>query len=288
MGVYDRDYQKETFVRRSYDYFDRIFPDLPPVTRGILLINIAVFVVMFLIPPIDNFIGAYFSVFPVNLLNIVQLWRLVSYQFLHADIMHIFFNMLMLYFLGPLIEGLWGPRTYLRFYLISGAIGGIVYTLLVIVHVLGAGTMVGASGAIYGLMAATAILFPRAQVFLFGIIPMRMMTLLAITVIWSVMNFMSGQNAGGEAAHLSGIAVGVAFVYLRPRFVNWRLERSKGTWDRKIQKERQFQVEVDRILEKIHQQGIGNLTSKEKKILQEATRREQQSRTGKTSRFTDI
>jgi membrane associated rhomboid family serine protease len=277
MGVYDRDYQKETFSRRSYDFAGRIFPNLPPVTRAILLINIAVFVAMYLIPPIGNFIGAYFSVFPINLLSVLQLWRLVSYQFLHASFMHILFNMLMLYFLGPLIEGLWGPRTYLRFYLISGAIGGIVYTLLVVTHVLGAGTMVGASGAIYGLMAATAILFPRAQVYLFGILPMRMMTLLAITIIWSAMNFMAGQNAGGEAAHLSGIAVGVAFVYLRPRFVNWRLERNKGAWDRKIQGERQFQVEVDRILEKIHQQGIGNLTRKEKQLLQEATRREQQA-----------
>lgn len=278
MGVYDRDYEKQAYGRQSYGSAGGFFSNLPPVTRTILLINVGVFLVMYLIPRVGEFIAAYCSVFPVSWVAMLQIWRLISYQFLHADILHILFNMMMLYFLGPLIEGLWGRRTYLRFYLISGAAGGAVYTLLVMLKVLEAGPMVGASGAIYGLMAAAAILFPRAQVYVFGVIPMRMMTLLAITIVLSVMNFMSGQNAGGEAAHLSGIAAGVAFVYLRPRFVNWRLERSKGAWERKIRWERQFQAEVDRILDKIHREGIGNLTRKEKEILKEATRREQQQK----------
>lgn len=276
MGIYDRDYQKETTGKGEYFGTGGLFSNVPPVTRYFLIINILVFVVMYLLG-LRDFFDKYFSVHPVSYVNILQVWRLVTYQFLHADILHIFFNMMMLYFLGPILESTWGSRTYLRFYLISGAVGGVVYTLLVLGHVLGAGPMVGASGAIYGLMAAAAILYPHAQVYLFGTIPMRMKTLLIITIIFSVMNFLGGKNAGGEAAHLSGVAAGAVFVYVLPRFTNWRLERSKGAWQRKLEKERAFQGEVDRILEKVHQQGLGSLTRNEKNTLKEATRREQQA-----------
>lgn len=276
MGIYDRDYQKETTGKGEYFGTGSLFSNVPPVTRYFLIINILVFVVMYLLG-LRDFFDKYFSVHPVSYVNILQVWRLVTYQFLHADILHIFFNMMMLYFLGPILESTWGSRTYLRFYLISGAVGGVVYTLLVLGHVLGAGPMVGASGAIYGLMAAAAILYPHAQVYLFGTIPMRMKTLLIITIIFSVMNFLGGKNAGGEAAHLSGVAAGAVFVYVLPRFTNWRLERSKGAWQRKLEKERAFQGEVDRILEKVHQQGLGSLTRNEKNTLKEATRREQQA-----------
>ncbi|MBN2514343.1 MAG: rhomboid family intramembrane serine protease [Sedimentisphaerales bacterium] len=276
MGIYDRDYQKETTGKGEYFGTGGLFSNVPPVTRYLLIINILVFVVMFLFG-LGRYFYEYLSVYPVNYVNILQVWRLLTYQFLHADILHILFNMMMLYFLGPMLESAWGSRTYLRFYLISGAAGGVVYTLLVLARVLGAGTMVGASGAIYGLMAAAAILYPRMQVYIFGTIPMSMKTLLIITIIFSVMNIMGGKNAGGEAAHLSGVAAGAVFVYVLPRFTNWRLERSKGAWQRKLEKERAFQGEVDRILEKVHQQGLGSLSRTEKNTLKEATRREQEA-----------
>jgi membrane associated rhomboid family serine protease len=275
MGIYDRDYQKDSYSRREYFMSGGPFSHLPPVTRYILIINILVFLLT-LVPVLGTWINTYFSVFPISYLWMVEVWRLISYQFLHATFPHILGNMLMLYFMGPRLEEYWGPKTYLKFYLISGAAGGVVYTLLVLFGILGPGAMVGASGAIYGIIAAVAVLFPNAQVYLFGIVPMRMMTLLIITVVWSVLNFMSGQNAGGEAAHLTGLTVGVFYVYVRPRMILWRMGRSKSAWQRKIEQQQQFGAEVDRILEKVHQSGVGSLTRKEKEILKEATRREQE------------
>jgi membrane associated rhomboid family serine protease len=275
MGIYDRDYQRDHSSRREYFMSGGPFSNLPPATRYILIINIAVFVLT-MVPGLNGWIYSSFSVFPSSYTNMAQFWRLVTYQFLHGGLLHIFFNMLMLYFLGPFLEGYWGSKTYLRFYLIAGAAGGVVYTLLVLFGILRPATMVGASGAIYGLMASAAVLFPQSQVLLFGIIPMRMITLLIITIIWSAMNFMSGQNAGGEAAHLTGIAVGVFYVYVRPRMIQIRMTRSKGLWHKKIQERQNFLAQVDRILEKVHHSGIGSLTRKEKEILREATRREQQ------------
>jgi membrane associated rhomboid family serine protease len=279
MGIYDRDYQKDSESRREYFMSGGPLSNLPPVTRYILIINILVFLVMFIVPPVGKWMYLLFSVCPSSYLRMLEVWRLITYQFLHDGLLHVFFNMLMLYFMGPMLEGYWGSKTYLRFYLIAGAAGGVVYTLLVLCGILGMGTMVGASGAIYGIIAAIAVLFPNAQVYLFGIVPMRMMTLLVITVVWSALNFISGQNAGGQAAHLTGIAVGVFYVYVRPRMIQWRMNRSKSAWQRKVEYQQQFGAEVDRILEKVHQSGIGSLTRKEKEILKEATRREQEEST---------
>jgi len=98
-----------------------------------------------------------------------------------------------------------------------------------------------------------------------------------LVVIMSLLNIATGNNAGGEAAHLTGLAVGFLYVKFKPLYTQWRMERHKGAWDHKVNQERQFRFEVDRILDKVHRDGIQSLTSREKKILQEATRREQEN-----------
>jgi membrane associated rhomboid family serine protease len=183
--------------------------------------------------------------------------------------------MIVLYFMGPFVERAWGSRAFLKFYLVAGAAGGVVYTLLVLLRILPAGMMVGASGAIYGVVAVIAVMYPRMKVLLYGIIPMTMVWLVVLVVIMSFLNIASGKNAGGEAAHLTGLAVGFLYVRYKPWYTQWRMERKKGAWSRKIEHERNFHSEVDRILDKIRRDGIHSLNKREKQILQEATRREQ-------------
>jgi membrane associated rhomboid family serine protease len=218
-------------------------------------------------------------VYPYSFSNIIQVWRLVTYQFLHdpGHIWHLVFNMIVLYFMGPFVERSFGSRAFLKFYLVCGAAGGIVYTLLASVGILGIGPMVGASGAIYGVMAAVAIMFPRMKVLLWGIIPMTMFWLVILVIIMSFLNIAAGENAGGEAAHLSGLAMGFLYMKYKPWITQRRMERQKGAWAQKIERERNFQSEVDRTLDKVRREGINSLTNNEKKILQEATRREQEN-----------
>jgi membrane associated rhomboid family serine protease len=111
----------------------------------------------------------------------LQPWRLIGYQFLHSREMfwHIIVNMFGLYFLGPGLERSWGSRKFLAFYLICGASGGILYSLLVRVGLPGGGPMVGASGAVLGVIAACAILFPHiVLVFFVFPVPIRVMAVL--------------------------------------------------------------------------------------------------------------
>ena len=281
MGIYDRDYGRDGFDG-GYGGAGRqlrfAFPPISPVVKKLLIVNVAVFLFCNLIPPLGEAAFRWFSVLPVTPGTSVQVWRLVSYQFLHGDIFHIFFNMLVLYFFGPMLERLWGGRRFLIFYLGCGATGGVLYTILVLLKVLDAGYLVGASGGIYGMLAAGALLFPKMRVYVFGIFPMTLAAFSVVLVVISLLGFMGGDNAGGEAAHLAGMAAGAAYVLWRPWLQRSRDRIGRGNWERKVRREQDFQAEVDRILKKVHESGIGSLSRKEKNVLREATQREQRER----------
>lgn len=250
------------------------FGHMGSMVKGLLIANFAVFLLT-ISGTLRETLFTWGAVYPKDLFFGIQIWRLITYQFLHSDAMHFIFNMLFLYFFGPILEQTWGSRTFLRFYLICGAVGGVVYTLLVSVGALQTLPMVGASGALYGIMAAVAVMYPRMTVMLYGLIPIKMVWLVTLAVILSLLGFASGSNAGGEAAHLSGLAAGFLYVRYKPFFTGFQLQRRKGNWEKRMEQERAFEVEVDRILKKVHDEGISSLNTREKSILQEATRREQ-------------
>ena len=276
MGIYDRDYGRPEGHQPQYS-MGAGFRGLPPVVKWLLISNFAIFLLVNLIPALGEYIYRYGSVLPVTLGYALQPWRVITYQFLHGGVMHLVFNLVVLYFMGPFIERAWGSKAFLKYYLVCGAAGGVVYILMVLVHILPAGQMVGASGGIYGLMAAMVIMYPRLKVLLWGIIPMTIYWLVILAVILSLLNIAIGKNRGGEVAHLTGLAVGFLYVLYRPWLTQHRMKRSKGAWEKKMKQEQGFQQEVDRILDKVHREGVHSLSAAEKRVLQEATRREQQN-----------
>lgn len=276
MGIYDRDYTHDNYNRRGPSV-RFVMPPLTPVVKYLLIANIIIFILTFLVPAIDRLLLTWFSVFPADIAWSLQIWRLISYQFLHGGIGHVFFNMLILYFFGPMLESFWGSNRFLRFYLICGAMGGVLYTVFVNVGFMEALPLIGASGAIYGMLAAGAILFPNMKVYIWGIIPMPLPLLAVIIAVISFLGMMRGANAGGDAAHLAGMAAGAVYVLWKPWQQKIKINTQQGAWGRKMQSEKNFHAEVDRILGKVQAQGINSLTRKEKQILQQATKREQQN-----------
>jgi len=287
MGLYDRDYTQENYQSQfgQVPHMRMHWPKITPVVKWLLIANIALFFVGELVFPRNiavpgfgysvNFLEKWFSVFPYSLATKLQLWRLVTYQFLHGGIAHVLFNMLGLYFLGPTLERHWQGKKFLTFYLGCGAAGGLFYTLLTVFNFLSPGPMVGASGAILGMLAACAILFPHFVVFiLFFPVPIRVAAI-GLTIMYFFYVITRGPNAGGHAAHLAGMATGAAYVFSR----SWRdqfTSRIRANRHKKqVTVQGDIRVELDRILEKVHDSGLQSLTSKEKKILKEATRAEQ-------------
>jgi len=279
MGLYDRDYTQEGF-RSPFHRAPQMrmtFPKTTPVVKRLLIINIAVFLATIAIRPLGIFIYEWFQLDATSVPRALQLWRLITYQFLHAGMWHLAFNMLWLYFLGPTLERHWGSKKFLTFYLSCGAAGALFYLLLVAVNFLPAIPMVGASGAILGIFAACAILFPQIVIYLFPLpvaIPIRVAAVAGIAMyIFFVIT--RGPNAGGDAAHLAGMAAGAFYVLSKGWRTRLKSKTQSGQWRKKITDQRNLQVELDRILQKVHDYGIRSLTSKEKKILKQATKAQQ-------------
>ncbi|UCE47396.1 MAG: rhomboid family intramembrane serine protease, partial [Phycisphaerales bacterium] len=257
-----------------------MLPTITPVVKWLLIINITVFLLTFIISPLGRFAYDWFSVYPATVGMALQLWRLITYQFLHSvyGFGHIFVNMLVLFFFGPMLERYWGSKRFLTFYLICGATGGVLYPLLVFLGWLGLGYLVGASGSILGMLAAGAILFPNLRVYVWGIFPIKLMYLAIIFVAIAVLTLLRPDqigNAGGQAAHLGGMAAGAAYVLSQSWRDSFKTRIKRGRHRKIITAQRDLQVELDRILEKVHNSGLQSLTSREKKILKEATRAEQ-------------
>jgi len=277
MGLYDRDYTRADYQSQSRyaPQMRMAFPKITPVVKWLLIINVAVYFVQIL--GADTLLVDWFAVYPRTGGMALQIWRLITYQFLHGDFFHILINMLWLFFLGPTLERHWGSRKFLIFYLGCGAAGGLFYVLLVVIKFLPAAPMIGASGAILGVVAACAILFPRIVVYLFPLpvaIPIRVAALAGI-VIFILYLVTRSENAGGHAAHLAGMAAGAAYVFSQSWREKFKLKMRTGRWEKRMEEQHNLEAEVDRILQKVHDSGIHSLTSKEKRILKQATKTEQ-------------
>jgi len=230
----DRDYANRLLPRAAYRG-----PAMRSVTMWLIIVNVVVFVIdewlrrrqigyvitigdqrPIFMPPLQ-FWGHFSQFFAIERL---QLWRFVTFQFLHGSFQHLVFNMLALYFFGPLVEFYLRPRQFLVFYLLCGVGGALFYlVLLMLGYRIGTPTvpLVGASAGIFGVLIAAALIAPHAMVFLLGIVPMRLVTLAYFFIIFAVLQVLFlGANAGGEAAHLGGAAMGVLLM----RKTNW-LER---------------------------------------------------------------
>jgi len=280
MGLYDRDYTQENFQSQHHpaSHMRIQFPRLTPVVKWLLIINIAAFLSGYLIPGMGNFLIDWFSVWPETTGTTMQVWRYITYQFLHGGLGHIFWNMFVLYFFGTMIENLWGSRKFLTFYLICGTTGGIFYPILALIGWLPLAHLIGASGSILGMLAAAAILFPRMVVYLFGVFPLKMYVLAIILVVMSLLSILRpdvNTNAGGEAAHLGGMCAGAIYVLSERWRQRLKMKIHKNIWQSRMTDHRILQMEVDRILKKVHDKGMHSLTYKEKKILKQATKTEQ-------------
>ena len=280
MGLYDRQYTQDGYNSNASmgGHMSFAFPPVSRIVKILMMINGGVFLLQTFGP--DRLLTDYFAVWPKTIGTTLQVWRYVTYQFLHGGFWHVAINMLVLYMFGGLLERLWGDRRFLRFYLVCGVAGGLMYPLLLGLNVLqanayGVAPLIGASGSILGILAACAILFPRLPVYVWGIFPIPLWLLalgtmvIALSAVWK-----DGPNAGGEAAHLGGMIAGGLYVYsekYRHRFAG---KFQKGRWEKKIAAGHVATQEIDRILEKVHRSGIHSLTHGEKRALKRATEAE--------------
>ena len=247
-----------------------------------------------------RFSGVRFSVrfsecFALSLRGLEQgcIWQLVTYQFMHAGLWHLFFNCWAIYVFGHDVEMALGRRSFLTLYFSSGILGGAMQALAGLVSpVYFGGPVVGASAAAFGLAAAFAMLFPNRVLLLFFILPMRAKWLLALAGALALYGMISPPDGTAHAAHVGGMLTGLLFIryavrWQWPKFGRFRKASSRrlvkvhfekpGFWPRSKQPadedlppEEFVSREVDPILDKISAQGIQSLTERERRILEAA------------------
>jgi membrane associated rhomboid family serine protease len=250
-------------------------PRVTPAVKWLLIVNVVVFAFC-QVPAVGALLASWLAINTTTWVAIMQPWRLVTYQFLHQNAWHIFMNMIGLFLIAPPLERFWGSRRFVLFYLGCGAAGALTYITLAVVGWLGAGLMVGASGAVLGVVAACAVLFPNFNLIVFVFpVPIRIVAGgLMLVYLMTVLTSYGHGGAGGAAAHLGGMAAGLAYVLVSPMWDRMTLKMRSGSWEKRIEESRRLQIEVDRILAKVHDCGLHSLTRREKATLKRATQEE--------------
>ncbi len=240
-------------------------------------------------------------------------WTLVTYMFVHAWLAHLAFNMFTLWMFGPRLEQEWGTRSFVQFYLWCG-IGGAIAHLVFARH----SSVIGASGAISGVLVAYALRWPDEEVYLFGVIPMKSRWLVAALLGMNIIFALSPSSRIDWTAHVGGMAFGWIFLKLyavgginrvrgwvsavpdesedMPRAVprNRAPMRDRGgSVDEVVARSnamvlrqskpvqhvpkqetpKEYAARVNRVLDKISQQGIDSLTRDERRLLEEMSRK---------------
>jgi len=216
------------WYRRSASLFSH---SLTPGVRWLIIVNVAVYIL--LLSFVDSMLAGRpillsFNLMPYDVLRRGELWQLVTYMFLHASIGHILFNMLALWMFGSAIEQTWGTRRFLEFYFICGIGAGICVVLANLLFGDIYQRVIGASGAIYGLLLAFGMLFPDQELLIMFLFPVKAKY---AVMIFGAIAFLSSFQGGGPVsnlAHLGGMLVG--YVYIKTLFSPSRPRRPKPAY----------------------------------------------------------
>lgn len=252
---------------------------MTPWVKRLLVANVLAFLLVQMAPAAT----LWFGFDPAQVL--ARPWTLLSYMFLHdRGFAHIFFNMLMLFFFGPRLEERLGSVTFIRFYLLCGVAGAVVS--MVFFPIAPFGIMIGASGAVFGVVLGFARYWPREQIYVWGIFPVQARYLALFMVASSLFFGFAGARDGiAHFAHLGGLAAGWVFLRawesrrkgrVKEKSSLSRPSRPSGkevdlmTRWRGIPKERLHEVnreELEKLLAKIADQGVKTLTKAERDFL---------------------
>ncbi|MBS1959546.1 MAG: rhomboid family intramembrane serine protease [Bdellovibrionales bacterium] len=194
--------------------------------KKLLIVYAVVFIVQ---QAVDQFMGGHFKMWfaliPVEILS-GKIWQIFTYSFLHSDVMHLVLNLMILAFVGGEIEAMWGRRKFLAFYFFCTTMAGLVYLIIQLAMwnpMYLSLPMVGASGGMYGLLVAYAVIFSERELLFMMMFPMKARQFIMILAgVEFLQALFSGQGGLGAFAHLSGMGAGLLFLWLQARGIQMR------------------------------------------------------------------
>lgn len=221
----------------SYGHETRIQigPMMTPMVKVFLGLNFGVYLLSTLDRTLKYYLlDQWLSLIPAAVTGGFQVWRLATYMFLHGPSpMHILFNMFVLWMFGPEVERVLGRRGFVSYYFFTGIGAGLCSYAI---HPWSEIPVVGASGAMYGLLLAFGLFFPDRELLLFFVLPIKAKYLIVIAVVAELVFSVSGAQDGiAHVAHLGGLAFGYAYLKRRTLLpdVKYYWLRLRGWWYRR-------------------------------------------------------
>jgi membrane associated rhomboid family serine protease len=215
---------------------------LSSAMKALILANVAMFVLMTLVPSMLTVLGLV----PVYVVYRLWVWQIATYMFLHGGIFHILFNMLALWMFGTELERVWGTRYFLKYYFVTGVGAGLLTTIFSLLpfafaQSLQQSVIIGASGAIYGLLLAYGLYFPDRPIYMYFVFPIPAKVFVLIMGAIAFYSSMSGAGGGiANATHLGGIVIGYLYLKsgrarplseLKYRYLKWKINRVRKKFD---------------------------------------------------------
>ena len=248
--------------------------------RNIIIINVAVFIVMYLLP-VEKFFLLTFGIVPKFVWSRGFIWQPLTYLFIHGGFWHILMNMFVLWMFGMEIENYWGKKEFYKYYFITGIGSGLITLLFSLNSTI---PVVGASGAIYGILVAFALMFPNRYLYLYFLIPIKAKYfVIFIAVVTFFSTFAPGTSNISHLTHLGGFLIGFVYLkrwqissFVRSKFPNIRIKipirrvRKTSKDEEVIKKydtDETFKEELNLILDKINRDGYDTLNEEEKRTL---------------------
>jgi len=240
-----------------------------PWVKRLIIANVIVFFLQQTAPGVTGMLAF------VPRYILLQPWTVLTYMFVHGGLTHILFNMLALYFFCPRVEERIGSNRFIALYTLSGITGALMSLIFAPFS-----PIVGASGAIFGVMLAFARFWPDAQIYIMGILPLQARAAVILMAAISLWSGLQGSRTGvADFAHLGGFVGGWLYLVWLERAQGARKFRSKATptvakenliqW-RRVDPKAVHEVnrdEVNRILDKISAKGLNSLTPQERLFL---------------------
>ena len=249
----------------------KIFTD---AIKILIIINVGLFLLRFVAKSQIDLAGI-FGLSPNTVWPMI--WQPITYMFIHGDLFHVLINMFVLWMFGSEMESIWGRAQFLRYYFLTGVGSGLVWLLFNTGQ--SYSVLIGASGAIYGILIAYGMMFPNRTVYLYFMIPIKVKWFVVFLGAVAFLSSFNNNTNISHLTHLSGMVIG--FVYLRYywhwkdfRFsVHKQIEEFRSSISSKRdQKKIEMQNEVDQLLDKINDTGYDNLTEEEKDLLYRASK----------------
>jgi membrane associated rhomboid family serine protease len=259
---------------------------LTSAVKYLLIANVAIFLVKIIAGMMfdggETFINTAFGMVPGRIFSHFPIWQFFTYMYIHGDPWHLIINMFFLWMFGCEVERTLGTREFFKYYTICGIGAGFFHLLFNFGSQI---PVVGASGAIFGVMAAFAVLFPERVItlLLFLVLPVQIKAKYLVMIFAGIQllyGIFGGSDGVAYFAHLGGMVVG--FVYLK---LDWRLEylgtkirqskesRKAVRMLKKQQNMQRMRERVDEILDKINEVGFEHLNEEERRILRDASER---------------